>query len=87
MDARRGKLLGTREGRPWAAIEPWLHTDLAHTYDDRDLDTLLRGLAHDRFHRGVAPSCLLSMQVRACVRACVRASTYVHLRIHVGVGV
>lgn len=60
MDCRRGKLKGKE---PWSALAPWEDAPIESTYDDRDLETLLRGLSHERFNKRVAPSCLISMQV------------------------
>lgn len=60
MDARRGKL---KKAEGWESLDPWISNSLEETYDDRDLETLLRGLSHDRFSKRVAPSCLVSMQV------------------------
>eukprot|EP00624_Nannochloropsis_granulata_P007034 evm.model.NODE_5962_length_8616_cov_28.606546.2 len=62
MDTRRGKLKKT-VGEEWGSLEPWAATPLEETYDDRDLESLLRGLSHDRFSKRVGPSCLVSMQV------------------------
>jgi len=62
MDTRRGKLKKT-VGEGWGSLDPWAATPLEETYDDRDLETLLRGLSHDRFSKRVGPSCHVSMQV------------------------
>ena len=52
----------------WDSLDPWAGSPLEDTYDDRDLETLLRGLSHDRFNKRVGPSCLVSMQVCTCSR-------------------
>ena len=64
MDTRRGKLnISKKKEDGWEALDPWAATPLEDTYDDRDLETLLRGLSHDRFAKRVGPACLVSMQV------------------------
>lgn len=52
-----------QQSEGWDSLDPWVGTTLDETYDDRDLETLLRGLSHDRFNKRVGPSCLVSMQV------------------------
>jgi 3-hydroxy-3-methylglutaryl CoA synthase len=53
----------TQQSEGWDSLDPWVATPVDETYDDRDLETLLRGLSHDRFNKRVGPSCLVSMQV------------------------
>lgn len=60
----------------WDSLDPWVGAPLDETYDDRDLETLLRGLSHDRFNKRVGPSCLVSMQVGEWV-GCVPDHVYI----------
>jgi hypothetical protein len=45
------------------SLLPWVSVPIDSTYDDRDLDSLLRGITNDRFKSTVLPSCQISMQV------------------------